>query len=178
MGRYDVALPMYSALRQLPGPEAARFGEEIERFFATAEKRALKQLRDAMLAGQHALALEIAHKLRPYINDLARLERDQERLKRLLRVRLRQIELGEWDQDDREDVLNLLLRIDPDDAVILRRAAVDRMRGMRFQEAAELWARVERLNPGRDNNQRNLERCRVLAARQQKSSTSRAFAVA
>ena len=91
---------------------------------------------------------------------------------------LREIENGNSDDDDRERVLMLLLRMNPDDAAILRRTAIEYMRQMRFQEAAELWSRLDLLAPGTETNRRNLEKCRILAARQHKSPVARTLASA
>lgn len=171
LGRYEVALPMYAALRRSASPSADKFQAEIERFFETAERRASRQLRAVIDRGDFGHALHLAELLRPEVADAAWLQTDLERLNRRLRVQLREIEKGAAEDEDRAEVLALLLRINPDDAVILRRSALEAMRKMRFAEAAELWGRLNQLAPGVETNARNLERCRILAVRQQKKSS-------
>ncbi len=178
LGRYEIALPMYSELRQSRNPAAEKFQAEVGKFFETAERRALKQLRNAVVDGQLTTALDLADLLRPDVADGDRLQREIERVNRLLRVQLREIENGGSDDDDRERVLMLLLRMNPDDPAILRRTALEFMRQMRFQEAAELWGRLNQLAPGTETNMRNLEKCRILAARQHKSPVDRKLAPA
>lgn len=178
LGRYDIALPSYAAIRRSSDPAAAQFAGETEKFFATADRRALKQLREAVNAGEFELTLELADLLRDDIGDRERLESELDRVNRILRVQLREIEKGDAEEDERERVLSLLLTMKPDDVAILRRAALEMMRQLRFREAAELWARVDRIAPGTESNVRNLERCRILAARQEKTSTAGNLTVA
>ena len=178
LGRYDIALPMYASLRQSQDPAAEKYRPEVARFFETAERRALKQLRGAIVDGQLAMALDLADLLSADIEDRDRLSKEVDRINRLLRAQLREIENGNSDDDDRERVLKLLLRMNPDDAAILRRTAIEYMRQVRFQEAAELWSRLDLLAPGTETNRRNLEKCRILAARQHKSPVARTLASA
>jgi len=178
LGKYGIALPMYGRLRRSQDPAAERFREEAVKFFQSADRRALKQLRGAIVDGQLTIALDLADKIRSDIEDQARLQSELERVNRLLRIRLREIEKGVADDEDRERVLSLLLRLNPEDAAILRRTAIEYMRGMRFQDAAELWNRLEQLAPGTETSARNLEKCRLLAARQHKSPVDRELASA
>ena len=171
-GRYEIALPSYAQVRRSSDPAAAQFSAEADRFFATADRRAIKQLREAVTAGEFELALDLGELLRNDIGDRQRLENELARVNRMLRVQLREIEKGDAEEEGRERVLSLLLTMQPDDAAILRRAALEMMRQLKFREAAELWARVDRIAPGTESNVRNLERCRILAARQEKSSTA------
>ena len=60
LGRYDIALPMYASLRQSQDPAAEKYRPEVARFFESAERRALKQLRGAIVDGQLAMALDLA----------------------------------------------------------------------------------------------------------------------
>lgn len=170
--RYDIALPSYAGLRRSSDPAAARFAAETERFFATADRRALKQLRDTIISGEYELTLELGDLLREDIGDRERLDRELDRVNRMLRIQLREIEKGDGDEEDREQVLKLLLRMQPNDASILRRAALEQMRRTRFRDAAELWRKLELIAPDVESNSRNLERCRILAARQERSAAS------
>jgi len=178
IGRYEIALPSYAALMRSVDPAAAAYAAEIEKFFATADRRALKQLREAINAGEFELALELGDLLRDDIGDRQRLENELHRVNRMLRIQLREIEKGDTEEDERERVLSLLLTMDPDDAPVLRRAALEMMRQLRFRDAAELWTRLDRIAPGTESTTRNLERCRILAARQDKSSSAGKLAVA
>ncbi len=169
-GSFEIALPSYAAILRSEDPIAAQFSTEAEKFFTSADRRALRQLREAIAAEQYEHALDLTELLRPYVADHERLDREAQRINRLLRVQLREIEKGDTDEEDREQVLKLLLRIQPDDPAILRRAALEWMRRLRFGEAAELWGKLDQVAPGVESNARNLERCRILAARQAKSA--------
>lgn len=170
LGRYEIALPMYVALQHSQDDAAEKYRAEIVKFLETAERRALKQLRNAIVAGQFGEALDLVDRLRLHVKDQDRLQDEVRRVSRQLRVQLREIEEGESDEDGRELILALLLRIHPEDLAIMRRAALEFMRQMRFQEAFELWARLERLAPGSDTNSRNRSKCEILAERQRKLS--------
>lgn len=176
--RYGIALPSYAALRDSSDPGAAQFAGEIEKFFATADRKVLRQLRDAVEADAYESALDFIDLIRGHIGDQQRLENEIARINRQLRLQLREIEKGDAEEEGREGILALLIRMHPDDVSILRRAALEMMRQLRFREAAELWARLDGLAPGTETNVRNLERCRVLAARQEKSSPAGQLAVA
>ena len=178
MNRFEIALPSYAALRRSEDPAAGQFGDEVERFFASADRRAIRQLRETIFANQFEQALDLADAIRGELQDLERLDRETSRINRLLRLQLREIEKGDADEEDREQVLKLLLRMQPDDAAILRRAALEQMRRMRFRQAAELWRKLEQIAPDVESNSRNLEKCRILAARQEKSSAASNLAVA
>lgn len=173
LGRYEVALPAYSALHRSPLPAAAKFREEAGRFLETADRRALRQLRAVVESGEFGAALQLAELLRPEVRDQAGLAGEVERLNRRLRTRLRENEKEGGDEEDRAEILSLLLRLSPDDAAILRRSALEAMRKMRFAEAAKLWSRLNEVVPGVESSARNLERCRVLAARAEKASSVR-----
>ncbi|WP_294171702.1 hypothetical protein [uncultured Sphingomonas sp.] len=173
LGRYDIALQMYAALRQSDHPAAAKYAGEATRFFQTADRRALRQLRTATLNGEFRLAGKLVELLHTESGESAGLTSELERLNRRLRLQLREIENGAADEEGREQVLSLLLRIKPDDAAILRRAALEAMRKMRFEQAAQYWGRLNQLAPEVESNARNLERCRVLAAREAKASAAR-----
>jgi tetratricopeptide (TPR) repeat protein len=178
LGRYEVALPMYGLLATSTDSKAAAFAEERERFFATADRRALKRLRSLILEGRFEVALELADAIRRITTDEERIASELGRLHRALRVQLRQIENGETDDIDRERVLRLLLRLQPNDEVFLRRNALEMMRQLRFDEAAECWERLDTVRPGFETNIRNLQRCRILAGRQKKTPVSRGVAAA
>ncbi len=178
LGRFEIALPMYAALRRSQDPVAEKFRDETAKFFQSADRRALKQLRETIVGGHLERAIDLAETLRVDVEDQDRLQTEVERVNRQLRLQLRAIEHGNAEDEDRARILPLLLRIDPDNAAILRRTALEFMRQMRFQEAADLWDRLDQLAPGNETNSRNLERCRIFAARQNKSTVVRKLASA
>ena len=178
LGRFELAYPSYRELLDSADPAAERFRDEAERFFAGADRRALRLLRAMMVEGQLSEALTLIDAIRPHFTDTGRLQVEIDRVARLLRQRLRDVESGLAEEDERERTLALLLRLAPDDPAILRRMALEFMRQQRFEDAIAPWTRLNQLVPDTESTLRNLERCRVLAARQskQRAGQSPAFA--
>jgi cytochrome c-type biogenesis protein CcmH/NrfG len=86
-------------------------------------------------------------------------------MQRALRLQLKEIDEGLVESGDRERLLRLLARIQPDDARNLRRLAVEFMRQNRFAEAGEIWSRIVSLNPADEIARKNRGRCATLAER-------------
>jgi tetratricopeptide (TPR) repeat protein len=183
--RFEIALPHYRALRDSPSEAARKFAAEIERFFATAERRAMKQLRLAIDEGNFDLAMRLTDLLQrePVAGD--RLDRLVTRLNSAMWKRLKAIEQQEKetaenapanDTDgvaEREQLLNHLLRLNREHAGVLRRAALLMMSQDRFAEAAPMWEKLVRLEPALESPRNNLRRCRTMVIRQQKSDRKR-----
>jgi tetratricopeptide (TPR) repeat protein len=163
-GDYATALNLYGELDRTD-PRLAHANAEADRFFATAERRGLKQLRVLLDADRDDEAFELISALRAHTNAGVACDRELSRKHRNLRARLIEIEQGEGDLDDREAILRLMLRIKPGDTSALRRLALDCMRQLRFAEAAEIWDALRALSPDDRAAERKRERCDILAKR-------------
>jgi tetratricopeptide (TPR) repeat protein len=169
-GDYTVAIRAYGQLRSQPDDLSRPFEAEMDRFFAVAGRRALKQLRAFVEAEDFDNAVALAAEIQRHDLDVeGRAERELNRLYRSLRMRLKDIDEGEGEIEERELVLRQMTRLNPGDESILRRLALELMRQFRFAEAAEIWERLFGISPDNESAERNLERCRRLAAR--RSST-------
>jgi tetratricopeptide (TPR) repeat protein len=167
---YATALEMYGSLRDEGGPEAQKFQPEITRFFEVAEARGLKELTLLARAGDHDEALRLARSITKYIGPSERIDRELARMHKMLRMRLRQIQDGEGDLEDREPILRRMVQLKPDDGSTLRRLALELMRQFRFAEAAECWDELCSIDPGNESADRNRIRCATLAERRSSAS--------
>lgn len=165
-GDYTTAIRAYGQLRSLSPEQADPFRAEIDRFFAAVDRRAFKQLRalvaDDDVEGVIALAAEIQ---KHGLDVDGRAERELDRLFRSLRKRLKEIEEGQVEIEERELVLRQMFRLNSTDEGVLRRLALELMRQFRFAEAAETWESILSISPDNESAARNVERCRRLAAR-------------
>jgi tetratricopeptide (TPR) repeat protein len=164
-GDHKTALQAYGELRRSKDAGLAKIREEVNRFFATAGKRALKELRSLVLDGQHEQALALAALIRTEVGEEERVERELQRLHSLLRRRLREIEEGDSDPQEREIALRRLADVAPNDARNLRKLASHLMRNSRYAEAAEVWERIHRLDPADEKAEIQRERCARMAKR-------------
>jgi tetratricopeptide (TPR) repeat protein len=165
-GDYTAAIRAYGQLRSLPDDLTRPFEAEMDRFFSVAGRRALKQLRAFVEADDFDDAVALAAEIQKQGLDVdGRAERELNRLYRSLRMRLKDIDEGEVEIEERELVLRQMTRLNPTDESILRRLALELMRQFRFAEAAEIWERLFGISPDNESAERNLERCRRLAAR-------------
>jgi tetratricopeptide (TPR) repeat protein len=161
---YTVALRMYGLLRSDFPEQSQPIASEVERFFAIAERVAVRQLRELIAEERFEDASELANIILLELNQADRVERELGRMVRALRIKLRGIDEGDGEIDEREAVLRQLVTLKPEDETLLRRLALELMRQFRFLEAAEIWDRIVRINPENESAERNLERCRRLAA--------------
>ena len=161
---YTVALRMYGLLRTDFPEQSQPIASEVERFFAIAERVAVRQLRELIAEERFEEASELASLILLELNQADRVERELARMVRALRIKLRGIDEGDGDIDEREAVLRQLVTLKPQDETLLRRLALELMRQFRFLEAAEIWDRIVRINPENESAERNLGRCRRLAA--------------
>ena len=165
MDDYATALEAYSGLTNLDSPQSEAVRAEAERFLATAERRALKKLREYSDSEKHDDALTLAAAITKYLGPLERTERELARMHRSLRLRLKEVDQGEAELEEREPILRKLIRIRPDDQPSLRRLALELMRQFRFAEAAAIWERLHLLDPSNESADRNRVRCATLAQR-------------
>jgi len=166
---YTTALETYGALRESSDPQVSNVRAELERFFARAEGRSVKELAQLAKEGAHEEALELARAIDRYIGPLERTERELGRMHKALRIRLKEIEGEEREADEREAILKRMLAIRPDDGSTLRRLALELMRQFRFAEAAEYWDRLLAIDPSNESADRNRIRCATLAQRRASS---------
>jgi tetratricopeptide (TPR) repeat protein len=159
------ALDMYGAVRRSDDPRSATIAPEVDRFFARLEARALKELRTIVNAGGVDKAMRLAALIKAEIGLEDRVDRELSRLHSMLWRRLKEIDAGDGDADDRELVLRQLSRVRPSDQGILRRFALELMRQLRFAEAGEMWGRILALDPDNDSAARQRERCIKMARR-------------
>ena len=167
---YATAIEAYGALRDQTSPEALRLRPEIDRFFGSVEGRSHKQLRALALAGDFDEGLRLARNIKSYVGLNQRGERELDRLHKLLRARLRQVEDGELPPEEREAVFRRMVEVRPTDQVTWKRLAVDLMRQGRHAEAAECWAQIVKLDPHNRAAEQNRARCITLAARRASST--------
>lgn len=159
------AIPLYGLLRSAFPDKARTIASELDRFFAVAERRAPKQLREMTDAGRFEEATQLADAMSTELGHSERVERELGRMFRALRIRLREIDEGDVEIEERELVLRHLVHLKSTDEGLLRRLALELMRQFRFLEAAEIWERIMRLNPQNESAERNLERCLRLGQR-------------
>lgn len=186
LSRYDVALPHYRALRDSNDPAARRFDGEVERFLATAERRGMKQLREATDEGRYDLAMRLTDILQREATEHDRLERLVARLNRAMWRRLKAIEQLEQAEQgepvpandtgnvgEKEQLLHHLLRLDREHTGLLRRTALLMMAQERYAEAATMWERLVRIDPTHESPRNNLRRCRTMVLRQHRAERKR-----
>lgn len=162
---FPTALEMYGLVRRSKDPRAETIAPEVDRFFARAESRAPVELRKTISSGDVDQAIRLASLIKTEIGLEERVDRELARLHSMLWRRLKEIDAGEGEADDRELVLRQLARIRPTDENILRRFALELMRQLRFAEAGEMWGRILALDPADDNAARQRERCIKMARR-------------
>jgi tetratricopeptide (TPR) repeat protein len=167
---YATALEMYGSLRDERGSEVEKLQAEIDRFFGIAEPRSLKELSLVARAGNYDEALRLAGSITRYIGPHERTDRELARMHKMLRIRLKQIQEGDGDLQEREPVLRRMVQMKPDDDSTLRRLALELMRQFRFAEAAECWERLCAMDPGNESASRNRLRCATLAERRSSAS--------
>lgn len=160
---YATAIAMYSSLGS--SPDYATVKPEADRFFATADRRALVRLRELAALERYEEALALADAITARYGLLDRTQRELKKMQRALRLQLKEIDEGLVESGDRERLLRLLARIQPEDARNLRRLAVEFMRQNRFAEAGEIWSRIVSLNPADEIARKNRGRCATLAER-------------
>jgi tetratricopeptide (TPR) repeat protein len=160
---YATALDLYGALKL--SDEYASIAPEVERFFAGVERRALKRLRELVDSGQYDEAAELAAAITRQLGPLERTQRELARMARQLRLKLKEIDDGGGDLEEREAILRRLVAVAPGDEKGLRLLALELMRQFRFAEAADYWEKLYLLDPDNESADRNRVRCATLAQR-------------
>jgi tetratricopeptide (TPR) repeat protein len=168
-GDFLTALQLYIGLAAEAGQIAAHHQVRIERFLAAAGTRGVRQIRALLAERRNAEALAIWQLLsrREGLEEVMATE--AMRIRSALRGQLRQLD---DEEDDRSNaggllaILDHLLSLAPEDATILRRAALAAMKQQEFEKAVEYWQRLDSLAPGLQEIAVYLERCTVRARRQ------------
>lgn len=164
-GDYATALEMYGALRRSDDPQLETIATEMDRFFRNVGGRSLKQLRALVMAGEFTPAVHLARLIEQEAGEQERVEKELNRLHSMLRRRLKDIEQGDGEPEERESVLRQIVQIRPSDQGMLRRFALELMRQLRFSEAAEIWDRIHALDPRNSSASKQRERCIKMAQR-------------
>ncbi|MGZ2410647.1 tetratricopeptide (TPR) repeat protein [Sphingomonas sp. F9_3S_D5_B_2] len=167
---YATALETYGALRASGDPDLPKVQAEMDRFFQRVEPRALKKLSLFAAAEDYEEGLRLAAALNKHLGPRERTDRQVAKMFSGVRVRLKAIEEGDGDVDEREPLLRQMMALKPRDPSTIRRLALELMRQYRFAEAAELWQRLAQVDPTNDYAERNRDRCATLAQRRASAS--------
>lgn len=168
-GRFAAAVRLAALLKREVGA-AERVERELRRLYSS--------LRDLVSSGQFDEAVRLATLIERELGADSRVERELRRIYNSLRKRLKAIDAGEGESDEREPILRQLLTVRPADVLVLRWLAREMMRQLRFMEAAEVWARLLALVPTDDTAALHHERCVKMAERRVTVSSSDLDAVA
>ena len=164
-GDYSTALKAYGDLRRSDDPGLSKIRAEVDRFFARAGRRVLKELHGLVLDGEHEQVLALAELIRSEIGEDERVDRELRRHHSLLRRRLTELDESDADAQEREIILRQLADLQPEDYRMLRKLALHLMQHHRFAEASEIWDRIHRLDPTNQTAERQRERCSRMAKR-------------
>lgn len=164
-GDYVTALREYGGLRRSEDPEAQRIETEVDRFFASVESRAIKDLRRLVVSGSYDEAVELGQLIVQEVGSRERVKRELDRMHSLIRTRLKEIDEGEGEGGEREALLRRLAELRPDDLRNLRRLAVHLMNQKRFAEASEIWAEISTRDRSDETAARQRDRCIKMAER-------------
>ena len=164
-GDYSTALKAYGDLRRSDDPGLSKIRAEVDRFFARAGRRVLKELHGLVLDGEHEQVLALAQLIRSEVGEDERVDRELRRHHSLLRRRLTELDESDADAQEREIILRQLADLQPEDYRMLRKLALHLMQHHRFAEASEIWDRIHRLDPANQTAERQRERCSRMAKR-------------
>jgi tetratricopeptide (TPR) repeat protein len=164
-GDYSTALELYGELRRSPTDESRQIDSELRQFFSSAGPRALKQLRRLIIEENVEEALHLARLIKQEVGSDEGVDRELNRLHSQLRTRLREIEQGEGDAEEGEALLRHMVDLRPADTRLLRKLALRLMGQLRFAEAAEVWERIQSVEPENATAPRQRERCLKMAKR-------------
>lgn len=167
-GDFLTALRLYTGLADEPHELAARHRVRIDRFLASAGSRGIRQLRMLLAEGRNDDAIAIWDLLRRRPEHEEAMTAEAMRMRSALRRQLRQLDDDEGQRgavNGPLEILDHILMLAPDDATVLRRAAIEAMRQQQFEKAASYWRRLDSITPGLHEVSAFLERCSVRARR-------------
>lgn len=166
---YDQALAAYNAVAN--DTEAT----DVQR---TAAVRAVNGMfsgtvraaREAISGGNADKAWRLLKLLSIYCDKTDRINQEQARIIRQLRIELKALDAG--DHSERLELANTLLSLDPTDIGVRRIAAVAAMRTLNFIEAHEHWRTLARQGEMTPQIESALARCELWIARAQNRKSS------
>lgn len=166
IGEISLALKLYGELRTAEGPSAERYRDRGQRFFSNAERTGPRLVRALVATGDYEDAVELCNLLSEQTTAKERIAVELLKLRRVLRTRLRELDEEEDTGGEPMRILNLMLTIMPDEASTLRRAALEAMKLQDFDSAINFWVALERVSPGLQSTENNINRCKIFAQRQ------------
>jgi len=173
-GEMALAIRLYVELLVHPDPAAVRYHERGERYIERAGRMGIRLVRELVEAGEYTRAVELCFLLDAHTDAKERIAVELLKVRRALRLRLRELDDEETTGEEPMRLLKLMLQIMPEEPSTLRRAALEAMRLQDFESALAYWRELDRVSPGLESTLKNINRCQVhvqrLAAR-----TSRAL---
>jgi tetratricopeptide (TPR) repeat protein len=164
-GELATALELYGQLGQSSDPGVERYRHRLVRFLDKAERIGPRQVRTLVAAGDYEEAIALCELIAAHTGAKERITVELLKLRRSLRIRLRELDDEEDTAGEPMRILKLMLRIVPDEASTLRRLALESMKLQDFEGAVGYWRALDRVSPGIDNTAYNINRCEVLAQR-------------
>ena len=161
-----LGLQLYGELRLSTDPAAERYRERGARFFDKAERTGPRTVRALVNSGDFEKAIKLSRLVNQHTSAHERISAELLKLRRVLRVQLRQIESDEGARDEVMRILKLILEITPDDPSTLRRAALESMKRLDFERALDFWRELDRVSPGLESTANSINRCHIYAQRQ------------
>lgn len=164
-GDVFTALKLYGHLHLSADPLIERYRTRIDTFLEKAARTGPRLFRTLVAEGQFEQALELAGLVTMHTNGQEQIAIDMQRLRRALRIALQALDEEETAGGEAMRLLRVILAIDPDDARFLRLAALEAMRVQEFEAAIEYWQAFDRISPGIETTDRNINRCQIQARR-------------
>jgi tetratricopeptide (TPR) repeat protein len=164
-GDFALALETYGVLSEEPEADIARHKIRIERFLDRAAVLGIHHMRDLLASANYADAAAVWHLLKRYSNRPKKIDDEEPRVVRRLRISLRQLDTDGSDTESIQELVGLMLALQPYEPSVLRRAALEAMRREEFSRAIELWHRFELVSPKIPSTANNIQRCEILSRR-------------
>ena len=161
-GRYDLAVPSFTLLRDSGSDVAEQYAWEIERFFGKLDHRGTKALREAIDTRDLAQAMDTYRVLAGALDEMGRLESMRLRLVRALVLEVRRLETARGFEAEMEENLRRIIEIDPGNVRAIRRLARLLMDNERFGESRDLWLEAMERDPSNVSDMRNVRQCTAM----------------
>jgi len=165
-GEMVLALQLYGELLAHPDPVAQRYHERADRYIERAGRTGVRHVRELVEAGDFTRAVDLCFLLREYPDAKERIAGELLKVRRALRLRLRELDDEEMTGDEPLRILKLMLRIMPEEPSTLRRAALEAMKWQDFDAALGYWRELNRVSPGVESTLKNINRCQIQVQRQ------------
>ena len=164
-GEMALALQLYVELLAHPDPAAARYHERGKRYIERAGRIGIRLARELVEAGEYTRVVELCFLLKEHTDAKERIAAQLLRVRRAMRLRLRELDDEETTGDEPMRLLKLMLQIMPDEPSTLRRAALEAMKRQDFEAALGYWRELDRVSPGLESSMKNINRCQVRVQR-------------